>query len=236
MTSYQYVGSELEVFEKARNWKRYFSLQLQPYLRGKVLEVGSGIGSNTKLFAGASVDRWTCLEPDAGLLKQFTGQEPAPERYEIIEGTLADIEAQRRFDAIIYIDVLEHIEDDREELRQAAKHLTQGGALIVLAPAHQFLFTPFDSAIGHYRRYSKATLAAVEPPALKREKLIYLDSVGMLASLANRLLLRSAMPTAGQIQTWDGMLVPCSRWLDPVLGYRLGKSILGIWSDHQGSP
>ena len=42
-----YVGSELELFSEARNWKAYFSRVLAPYVRGQVLEVGGGIGSNT---------------------------------------------------------------------------------------------------------------------------------------------------------------------------------------------
>jgi hypothetical protein len=101
--------------------------------------------------------------------------------------------------------------------------------VIVLAPAHQWLFTPFDSAIGHFRRYTRKTLAAAAPPELHTEKLIYLDAVGLAASLANRLLLKQSMPTHAQIQTWDRLMVPISRLLDPLLGNRAGKSVLGIW-------
>ena len=60
-------------------------------------------------------------------------------------------------------------------------------------------------------------------------KLLYLDSVGMLASGANRLLLSQAMPTERQILTWDRLMIPVSRVLDPLLGYTVGKSILGVW-------
>jgi hypothetical protein len=72
-------------------------------------------------------------------------------------------------------------------------------------------------------------LQAAAPPHLYREKLAYLDSVGLLASLGNRLLLSQSMPTAAQIKTWDSVLVPCSRLLDPLLGGTVGKSVLGIW-------
>ena len=99
----------------------------------------------------------------------------------------------------------------------------------MLAPAHSWLYTPFDRAIGHYRRYDKQTLAAVTPRPLRQEKLIYLDSAGLLASLGNRLVLNSAMPTAAQIQTWDRLLVPCSRLLDPLLAGTVGKSVVGVW-------
>jgi hypothetical protein len=150
-------------------------------------------------------------------------------RYASVTGTLDDLHAEARFDAILYIDVLEHIEDDRAELVRAAQRLNPGGSVIVLSPAHQFLFTPFDAAIGHFRRYSRRSLAAVGPVALRTRKLVYLDAAGMLASAGNRLLLRSAMPTEAQILTWDRLLVPVSRVIDPLFGYRVGKSVLGVW-------
>jgi hypothetical protein len=127
------------------------------------------------------------------------------------------------------MDVLEHIADDRAELEMAADRLRPGGHLIVLAPAHQWLFAPFDAAIGHFRRYTKGTLGAAAPAALPLIRLVYLDSAGMLASLGNRLLLRSSMPTPRQIAFWDRVLVRCSRWTDPMFGYTLGKSVLAVW-------
>ncbi len=198
---------------------------MQPYLRGFVLEVGAGLGANTRQFASLKFERWTCLEPDESLLEQI---EPASRR-ELVLGDLSTLDSSRLFDAILYIDVLEHIADDSAELRRAATYLTTGGALIVLSPAHPWLFTPFDQAIGHYRRYTKQSLQAIAPQHLRREKLIYLDSVGMLASLANRLLLDQSMPTAVQIHTWDTYLVPCSRLIDRLFFGAVGKSVLGVW-------
>ena len=58
----------------------------------------------------------------------------------------------------------------------------------------------------------------------------YLDSVGMMASLGNRLLLRAGMPTLRQILAWDRLMVPLSRRLDPWVGYRFGRSILAVWT------
>lgn len=225
MTPYQYAGSELEIFEKAHHWKAYLRHAMRPYVRGSVLEVGAGLGANTRQFAALAFDRWTCLEPDESLLEQI---EMGP-RHESILGDLTALDPARRFDAILYIDVLEHIEDDAAELQRAASHLSPDGALIVLSPAHPWLFTPFDRAIGHFRRYTKASLKAVAPRHLRCAKLAYLDSVGMLASIANRLFLDQAMPTASQIRTWDSFLVPCSRVLDLLLFGAAGKSVLGIW-------
>jgi len=100
----------------------------------------------------------------------------------------------------------------------------------VLAPAHQKLFSPFDEAIGHFRRYSRRSLLAVASRSLQLVGAYYLDSVGMTASLANRLLLRASMPTRGQIMFWDRFLVPVSRVVDPLLGYGVGKSVVAVWT------
>src|SRR6185503_1103577 len=94
---------------------------------------------------------------------------------------------------------------------------------------HQFLYTPFDRAIGHFRRYSRPSLRKISPPGLDLEALFYLDSCGIALSTANRVLLRLSMPTKSQIGVWDKWVIPVSRVLDPVMGYSLGKSIVGIW-------
>ena len=127
------------------------------------------------------------------------------------------------------MDVLEHIKDDFSEVKTVTQHLSVGGYLVVLAPAHQWLFTPFDRAIGHYRRYNKKSLASLMPKSLDCIKLIYLDSVGLIASLGNRFVLKSKTPTKQQIQLWDKAMVPLSKSIDPLLQYSLGKSVLGIW-------
>jgi SAM-dependent methyltransferase len=232
MIAYRYEGDELGLFEHAVNWKRYFNSHIGRHIRGHVLEVGSGLGGTTRLLCDGRQSRWTGLEPDAGLadlMRQRLAREPLPLPVEVQVGTLADLPADALFDTILYIDVLEHIEDDRAEMARAAARLAPGGRVIVLAPAHQFLYTPFDQAIGHYRRYSARTLRAAAPPDLREERVFYLDSVGLLASLGNRLVLQSAHPSLRQIRFWDRLLVRASRLADPLFFHRLGKSVLGIW-------
>jgi hypothetical protein len=108
--------------------------------------------------------------------------------------------------------------------------LLPGGRLVVLSPAHPFLFSPMDAAVGHYRRYTEATLRALTPPTCRLDRLILIDSVGFFASLANRLLLRASQLSPGQVRLWDGVFVPVSRILDPLLLRRFGKSVMAVWS------
>jgi trans-aconitate methyltransferase len=224
--AFKYVGGELELFEKAVNWKRYWRNGIQPYVGGDVLEVGAGIGANTRTLSDLPHRSWTCLEPDGTLAAQIPPMGP---RYSTRVGTTKELATHERFDSILYIDVLEHIEDDRGELIRAVRQLKAGGYVIVLSPAHQFLYTPFDRAIGHFRRYSRAMLRAVAPPELREVKVVYMDSAGMLASAANRLVLNQSMPKESQILAWDRIMIPVSRRLDPLLLNRVGKSVLGVW-------
>ncbi|WP_158046818.1 class I SAM-dependent methyltransferase [Skermanella pratensis] len=231
--SFSYVGSELELFRSADRWKAYWGSCLGDYVTGRVLEVGAGIGGTTEVLVTGREIEWVCLEPDRAMsdrLRQAVDRGRLPPHCRVLTGTLSDLGAADQFDTILYIDVLEHIEDDRDELARAAARLAPGGHLIVLAPAHQFLFTAFDREIGHYRRYDRKSLLALEPPDLHVETAFYLDSVGMLASLGNRLLLRASMPTAGQIRMWDQMMVPLSRRIDPLLRRSLGKTVVAIWT------
>jgi SAM-dependent methyltransferase len=224
--AFEYVGGELALFEKAVHWKRYWRNQTEAFIAGDVLEVGAGIGANTRSLASLRHRSWTCLEPDAALAAKIPPMGP---EYSTRLGTTDDLDASDRFESILYIDVLEHIEDDRGEMARAAAHLKPGGYVIVLSPAHQFLYAPFDHAIGHFRRYSRSTLRDAAPPGLRETKLVYLDSVGLLASAANRMLLRQSMPTQNQILAWDRLMIPVSRVLDPLFFGNAGKSILGVW-------
>lgn len=231
---FEYAGTELEIFQNATVWKRYFGRHIQPFLGEEVAEVGAGIGATTKFLVTGKQSRWLCLEPDASMADAIRGQihkGELPASCSVKSVGLEALGADEMFDSIVYLDVLEHIEDDAGELKTAARHLKPDGYLIMLSPAHQGLYTPFDKKIGHFRRYDKDSLAAAVPLEMECVKLIYLDSVGALASLGNRLILRSATPSNAQIQFWDKRLVPISKIADRVLGFRVGKSILGVWQN-----
>jgi 2-polyprenyl-3-methyl-5-hydroxy-6-metoxy-1,4-benzoquinol methylase len=232
MTEATYIGEELELFGQARRWKGYLVSEIAPFLGARVLEVGAGIGGMARAFARSSWSEWTCLEQDPASVRRIAdliARGDLPSRCAVRCGTIGDLPAGETFDSVLYIDVLEHIEDDARELRDAAARLAVGGHLAVMSPAHPWLFSAFDAAIGHYRRYTKGSLRAAAPPHLELVHLRYLDAVGMLASTANRVLLKQGTPTLREILLWDRVMVRASTHLDPLIGYRIGKSVLGIW-------
>jgi SAM-dependent methyltransferase len=227
--TFHYQGRELSVFAHAKRWKAYWASRIGKWVSGDVLEVGAGIGSNTPALQNETVRSWHCLEPDPELAAQLRAAAAAVPVCSTITGTIRGIRGMR-FNSILYIDVLEHIARDREELGLAARLLAPGGHLVVLSPAHQFLFSEFDTEIGHYRRYSRASLRACSPRDCRPEALFHLDSAGILLSLANRLALRQSTPSLKQIRTWDKYAVPLSRVLDPLLAHRVGKTIVAVWT------
>jgi len=227
-----YIGQELAIFAHATNWKKYYSSIIQPYFGKHVVEVGAGIGATTAVICSGIQEEWICLEPDPILrteIDQLISDGKLPACCHTQGGLVSDIPSENRIDTFIYIDVLEHIQDDRTELATAAVRLSPGGQLIVLSPAFNFLYSPFDHSIGHYRRYSKKMFHALSPRDCKVEKMIYLDSVGMATSLVNRLFLSQSMPTVGQIMFWDKQIIPIAKWLDRLIRYSFGRSLLGIW-------
>jgi SAM-dependent methyltransferase len=227
-----YGGGELDLFAEATNWKKYWASTIQESIRGDVLEVGAGIGANTPFLKCGHGASWTCLEPDpvhAERIRHAFSAQPALADCKVETATIAGLRPGLRFDTILYIDVLEHIADDRLELQRAARLLRDGGRIVVLVPAHQSLYTPFDKANGHFRRYGRQSLTACSPDDCEMTRLIYLDSVGLLASMSNRFILRRSRPTRGQILFWDRAFVLPSRYLDRLTGHKIGKSIIAIW-------
>jgi Methyltransferase domain len=232
-THIDYIGDELTVCALANRWKRYFCSTIARYTYGKVAEVGAGLGSTTQAICNSCTsESWLCIEPDeknADRLEELRTQGDLPQYCKIHCGILADLPIKPQFDTILYIDVLEHIEDDYRELTCATSHLTKGGHIIVLSPAWPHLYSSFDRKTGHHRRYTKRSLNAIRIAGLRTDTIFYLDSVGYLASLANKLILNQPLPTESQIMFWDRTMIPFSRVLDPIIGWQFGRSVVAVW-------
>jgi len=224
------------VFAKAHNWNIYLAKSYAQQIKGRVLEVGAGIGTITKnispYFAMCSVSQWICLEPDnkrCSHLSSMIDNGEIPSNCVVQNKLLGDLPSEEMFDTILYSDVLEHIEDDKLELAMAMEHLNPGGRLIVMSPAHNWLFSELDHLAGHYRRYSKKAISELTPEGMELVQIKFIDSAGIAASVANKLFLKRSTPSAEQIVIWDQVLIRISRWLDFFLFYKVGKSVLVTW-------
>ncbi|SOC78578.1 Methyltransferase domain-containing protein [Salinimicrobium sediminis] len=232
MNDFNYKGDELDIFKDAVNWKKYWFNSISKFISGDVLEVGAGIGINTNLIlqSHSNIRSLLSIEPDKSMADQILSNLTlGSSKVTVLNQYLQDFSPDKRFDTIIYIDVIEHIEDDAGELRRAKLHLKDGGILIILVPSYNFLISPFDEAIGHYRRYNKKMIVNTIPDGLTMLRLFYLDSVGVCASLLNKFVLKQSYPTREQILKYDKMIVPLSKVIDPLIFHSVGKSLVGVW-------
>lgn len=231
----KYAGSELTLFASATNWKRYFASKLKTYVTGRVLDVGCGMGVNAQYLAGPKVSIYTFLEPDPDLLAKVPEHITSPLSYktERVHGTTKDL-IGRQFDTIMYLDVIEHIAESSAELERASTLLAPGGHLLILVPAYNFLFSDFDREIGHFRRYDKKILEKELPPSLEPLFMFYLDSLGLLLSLGNKLVLNQSSPAQAQIAFWDRFVIPASMLTDRLILRSMGRSLVAVLRKPQG--
>lgn len=230
----EYIGDELDLFKEANNWKTYFSSKISKYISGDVLEVGAGIGVNTSYLSEKlpQINSWTWVEPDSVLCSQIfeANQKMRLSNQRIINGTIDSL-TNEKYDTIIYIDVLEHIEDSSLEIKKIKSHLRTNGTLIIIVPAYQCLYNEFDKSIGHFRRYSKGMITREIAGELRKKELFYLDSVSVFASIANKIFLKKTTPSISDVRFWDKVLVPISKITDLLCVYSFGKSLVGVYTN-----
>jgi SAM-dependent methyltransferase len=208
----------------ARNYNDWLFMRAAPYLGARMLDVGAGIGTFSELAAARGV-AVTALEPDeefaAFLRRRFDGS------IEVVQADAFAFSRPDTFDSILCFNVLEHVDDEASAVRHFRDLLAPGGRLLLLVPAHAWLFSPFDNAVGHERRYEAEPLRSLlGDGGLIVETLRYVNPVGALGWLVSmRMLRRRALP-GGQVRLFD-RLVPVLRPLDRV-PLRFGQSLWAI--------
>jgi|694.fasta_scaffold19047_3 2-polyprenyl-3-methyl-5-hydroxy-6-metoxy-1,4-benzoquinol methylase len=230
-SNFKYTGSELEMFSLATNWKNYWlkSFNLTP--KKNVLEVGGGIGSNIYFIAKKSTENYILIEPDKTnyeIIKQKASRYLMNSRIKVFNGNIHDFFSYKKilFDYIFYIDVLEHIEDDKNEICKALAYLELEGILCLILPAHSYLFSKFDLSVGHFRRYNKQDIQELIPEGYIIREMKYLDSVGYFFSLINKVMLNKSNPSKYEILIWDKIFIPLSKIIDKIIFHKIGKSLM----------
>ena len=136
---------------------------------------------------------------------------------------------EEKYDSILYLDVLEHIKDDKAEILKAFKSIKKNGYLIINVPAFSHLYSKFDKDVGHHKRYEKEDMSAIfENLKYKKLDLKYYDSIGYVLSLLSKLTLSNYKQKFEQkIKVWDS-LIPFSKIIDLLSFNLFGKSLLVI--------
>ena len=224
----KYIGEELENFNHASFWRRYTLSKVIKYIKGKnVLEVGSGIGSFSEILL-KHVGQLTLIEPDQDyynlLKKKF---EKSSKIKNIYNGTVSNIKSEK-FDIIIHFQVLEHIKDDNEEILRNLELLNNEGYMIICVPSFMSLYSKFDKAVGHYKRYIKEDFLKFKLNKNKIIKMMYIDSSGYIIYRLFSFFLNSEYPNKYMILIWDKIFIPISIILDKIFFYKIGKNLISI--------
>lgn len=224
-----YEGRDLEAMAFARNYHAAIARYFRPVLRGTIAEIGAGAGDFTEVLLRPEVRRLYALEPAANLQARLATRFAAEPRVVPMPKPLGEVqEALEPLDAIVYCNVLEHIEDDFGEVRRAVQALAPGGSLCVFVPALPWLMSDFDRSIGHFRRYTKARLKALTAASgLAPQALRWFDSAGIVPWLVSMKWLRRGLD-AGAVRAYDRWVVP---WLMPFesrVAPPLGRNLLMV--------
>ena len=220
-----YPGKELEIFDKAVLWRKYIYFLVKKYIKNDLLEVGAGIGSFTKNYKN-NLENITLTELDKKNIKRLKKR---------FKGSKIKIKAKLtsklngKFNSILYMNVLEHIKNDKKEINISLNKLNKKGYLIILVPAHNELYTKFDKEIGHFRRYKVNFFKKLKFKNARIVKLQYLDCLGYFLYYLNKIFYKNEIyPSKTKIFIWDKFFTPLTFFFDWFLNYRFGKNVLCI--------
>ena len=133
--------------------------------------------------------------------------------------------------ALVALNVLEHIEDDIGALSAAHRLLRPGGKVVMFVPAFPFAMSRFDRAVGHYRRYRRASLTrAFDAADLTMERIHYVNAPGLLAWFVGMRLLRMTPQDGWSVRLWDRFVIPVARAFESRVRPPFGQSLFAVGS------
>ncbi len=225
MKQIQYDGFELEHFDSASNFRRYQISLIKKFIAGSLLEVGAGKGGLAAKYIDLTNDI-TLIEPNK---KLFNSLKKKFKKKKILIKNISVKKVYKKYDVIMYFDVLEHIKKDLQEIKLASKKLNKNGVLIFSVPAFQIFYSDFDRLVGHFKRYNKNDfLEFSKKNNLKIAKLVYYDSIGFLFLILNKIFFLKQNNLKSKVFLWN-LLIPISKILDVITFNTFGKSLLCVF-------
>ena len=218
-----------EQMQKATNYNQWTFDLFKKYIHGDILEVGCGVGSFTKLITDQSdFDSMYCIDISSAAIDHIKKRNFSKE---IKIECLDLMDAEGEYDFIVCMNVMEHVKDDVNFFKKLLELLKTGGVLFHLVPSHQFLYSKFDEAAGHFKRYDKNMMRSFDTG--ENVKLIdqyYFNLIGALGYWAVYKILKSGdiNDTEGEIGMFDKYIVPFSRNFLP-LKTPIGISLISVY-------
>lgn len=231
-----YPGRELEAMSLAVNYHRWIFQSIRPWLGKQVVEVGAGTGSFSELLLGAGVADIALVEPSVNMYEQLKAwlsglkQSVPVKAYNATFVEVAErIRAEHKPDSILYINVLEHIQDDARELALVHETLSEHGRIFIFVPAFPWLYGGFDEEVGHVRRYRKAELEdGCRRAGFRIIESRYFDLVGVLPWYVKYRILKSRGMEPWAVRFYDRYLLHVTKAIESIVTPPVGKNIVLI--------
>jgi len=218
----------------AVNYSRWILDRLRPFIGKHILEVGAGMGSFSKFLLETQPDSMTLLEPSPQLFPILTQRLPGIDKRRIARAHPATLlqafsgsDMPRQPDTAVYVNVLEHIEDDEEELRAVHSILSVRGRLLIFVPANRWLMGTMDHQLRHFRRYTVDELSAkCRSAGFTIQLAQYFDVIGIVKWWLKYCLLKSSSLEPTAVELYDRLVVPASRAIERFVTPPIGKSVI----------
>lgn len=234
-TKVEYVGSDLDSMDLAVNYRRWIHALFAPYVGKNIIEVGAGTGAFSHQLLQGDPESLVLIEPSEMFDRLTAEIETSKTKTDItlFKGTfveyLADGGASKRPDTIVYINVLEHVEDDVAELERMHAVLQDKGRICIFVPAVPWLLSDFDRMIGHFRRYSRHELTSKTKKAgFKLSFIRGFDLPGIFPWLVKYRLLRSRSMEPSMVGIYDKFCVPPIRTIEDIVHPAIGKNLIMV--------
>jgi 2-polyprenyl-3-methyl-5-hydroxy-6-metoxy-1,4-benzoquinol methylase len=198
----------------------------------RVLEVGAGIGTMSRKLV-AQADLVVGIEPNANCLARLQAAMQDEPRFRLLSCHLEDCDVGElqgeRLDTVYCVNVLEHIEDDRAAMRAFRDAIVPGGHVLIYVPAVQAAYGPLDAELGHHRRYSKRTLAAVfDAAGLELRMLRYANPVGLVGWMYNARVTKNRHHSLDQVKLFERFVAPWALPLERMIPPPIGSSLAAV--------
>jgi SAM-dependent methyltransferase len=221
----------LEDLSEAVRYRRWLAALARPYLGEHPIEVGSGTGDYALEWA-PHVDRFTATEAEESRLRtlddRFAGHPVIATRRLLLGEAVGTPAPSGSHSAAVAFNVLEHIPDDIAALRAMGDLVRPGGAVVLIVPAFPSAMSRFDRAIGHQRRYTRASLGGtLRDAGLSVERLRYVNPVGLLAWYVMVKGLDRTPTNGPALRVYDRVVVPVARALDRMPA-PFGQSVFAV--------
>ena len=220
---------EFDALQKANNYRAALIREFSPFLKGRVMEIGAGIGQFTGALAALpAVKEVVAIEPEARFCQAFRRLHPSRK---IIEGTMDNLADNAEWDAAVCINVLEHIRDDDAELRKCHQKLApRAGHLCLFVPARQEIYAPLDQDFGHHRRYARPQLRQkLSQAGFQIVRLDYFNCIGYFAWWFNFCLLKKRRFDISSVLVFDRVIFPLAHSLERhIIRPPFGQSLLAV--------